>query len=296
MGGERVMRLGLAFVALIAMTSTARAWGKDGHEIVAGLAETYLAPKTRIEIDKFLAPGEHLAQIASWADEYRKSCANTGPWHYVNIPLAAAGYVPDRDCAEPRGCVISATDRELAILADPNAPAEDRSRALRLAVHFIADLHQPLHSGDRADRGGNDLRVRFAGRSLTLHGFWDFELLAWTGRKVGDYIAMLSRSLTPAEARRFKRGNVRDWVLEAQRTARRVYAKLPVAADPQQPIELSPDYAKRMLPILDEQLLRAGVRLAAALDRAFASPGPAATELQLTAARACGPPARQQRH
>jgi hypothetical protein len=285
------MRLALAIVGLVAFTSTARAWGKDGHEIVAELAQSYLAPQTQAALETLLAPGERLAAVGSWADDYRKSCLNTGPWHYVNIPLAAASYDPTRDCPEPRGCVISATERELAILADADAPLEDRSRALRLVVHFIGDLHQPLHSGDRADHGGNELRVRFAGRIANLHSVWDSELIAWTGRNVSDYVAMLARSLKPPEARRFKRGGVRDWVLEAQRVARRVYAKLPAAADPKQTIELGDDYAKRVLPMLDEQLLRAGVRLAAAIDRAFARPGPTVTELQLAAARACVTPA-----
>lgn len=285
------MRLGLTLVALLAFVSTARAWGRDGHEIVAELAQAYLEPRTLVAIQQLLAPGERLAGVASWADDYRKQCTNTGPWHYVNIPLAAKSYDQARDCAPPRGCVIDATERELAILADSNSPAQDRGRALRLVVHLIGDLHQPLHSGDRADHGGNNRRVRFAGRSANLHSFWDYGLLSWTGRSTNDYTAMLARSLTPADARRFKRGSVRDWVLEAQRSARRIYAILPAPADPKQPVELDDAYAASMLPILDEQLLRAGVRLAAALDRALARPGPAATEQQLTAARACLPPA-----
>jgi hypothetical protein len=288
------MRFGLALVGLIAITSTARAWGRDGHEIIGELAQSYLAPRAQTEVEKLLAPGERLAKIANWADDYRKQCPNTGPWHYVNIPLAAPTYDSARDCAEPRGCVVSATERELAILADAQATADDRSRALRWVVHFIGDLHQPLHSGDRADHGGNNLRVRFAGRSANLHSVWDYELLSWTGRNVRDYVSMLARSLTPSDVRRFKRGSVRDWVVQAQRVARRVYPKLPAATAPKSPLELGDDYAQRMLPILDEQLLRAGVRLAAALDRVFARPGPAATELQLTAARACVPPAPKQ--
>jgi hypothetical protein len=286
------MRVAVAVLALLplAFASSARAWGAAGHAIVGELAQSYLAPKTQVEIAKLLPRGERLANIANWADDYRKRCLNTVHWHYVNIPIAAASYDPARDCPEAKGCVISATERALAILAAPNSPTEDRSLALRLVVHFIADLHQPLHSGDRADHGGNDLRVRFAGRGANLHSVWDYELIFWTGRSVTDYVAMLAHSLTAAEARRFKRGGVRDWALEAQRVARRVYEKLPRpranAAVPE-PIELGDDYASALLPTLDEQLLRAGVRLAAALDTAFAKPGPAATDSQLTAARAC---------
>lgn len=290
------MRVAVALLASLplAFASSAHAWGAAGHAIVGELAQSYLAPQTQVEIAKLLPRGERLADIANWADDYRKQCSNTGPWHYVNIPIAAASYDPARDCPDAKGCVISATERALAILAAPNSPTVDRILALRLTVHFIGDLHQPLHCGDRADHGGNDLRVRFAGRSANLHGVWDYALISWTGRSVPDYVAMLAHSLTATEARRFKRGGVREWALEAQRVARRVYAKLPKsranAARPES-IELGDDYAVAVLSTLDEQLLRAGVRLAAALDAAFAKAGPAATDSQLTAARACVAPA-----
>jgi hypothetical protein len=289
------MRMAMAMLAMLplAFASPVRAWGAAGHAIVGELAQSYLAPQSQLEIAKLLAPGERLADVANWADDYRKHCLNTAGWHYVNIPIAAASYDPARDCPEPKGCVISATERSLAILADPNSPSEDRALALRLVVHFIGDLHQPLHSGDRGDQGGNAVRVRFAGRSANLHSVWDYGLISWTGRSVPDYVAMLARSLTAAEARRFKRGGVREWVLQAQRVARRVYAKVPkprANAAPSEPIELGDDYAAAALPTLDEQLLRAGVRLAAALDAAFAKPGPAASDSQLTAARACVAP------
>jgi hypothetical protein len=274
----------LSLVPAVALAPRARAWATDGHEIVAELAESFIAPQTRTELAKLLPDGKGLASIANWADDYRKSCSNTGPWHYVNIPLEAPSFVSERDCIDPPGCVVDATERALAILSDPQSPLEDRSLALRLTVHFIGDLHQPLHSGDRADHGGNDLHLQFADHNSNLHRVWDYELIHWTGRSVLDYVAMLARSLKPAEARRWKRGGVRDWVIEAQRAARRAYAKLPKRAGP---IELGDAYANAMLHTLDEQLLRAGVRLAAALDAALARPGPPATDQQLTAAREC---------
>jgi hypothetical protein len=281
----RLFIIAAGLVTFAPLASGARAWGTEGHEIIGELAESFVSPQTRTELASLLPEGEHLANIANWADEYRKSCSNTGPWHYVNIPLAAQSYDAERDCADPPGCVISATERALAIIADVHSPPEDRNRALRLAVHFIGDLHQPLHSGDRGDRGGNDLRVRFAEHDTNLHRVWDYELIHWTGRKVSDYVAMLARSLKPAEARRWRRGGPRDWALQAQRVARKAYAK--VRKPRPDPIVLGDAYASAMLAVLDEQLLRAGVRLAAALDLAFAKPAPPATEQQLMAARAC---------
>jgi nuclease S1 len=284
------MRLCLALLGIVMLCSQARAWGAPGHRIVAELAERYVTAKTRRELGLLLEPGQHLADVSNWADDYRKRCSTTGPWHYVNIPIDAPRYDAARDCPEPPSCVVRAAERSLAILADDRQSAEDRSFALRLAVHFIGDLHQPLHSGDRGDKGGNALRVSFAGRTSNLHAVWDYELIAWTKRSVADYVDLLARSLTNSEARRFRRGTVRDWTEEAHRAARSVYAKLPAAGDRAGPLELDDSYGAAVLPLLDEQLLRAGVRLAAALDSALAKPGKRLSESQLTAARACAAP------
>lgn len=279
----------LAMTMLVAFTSQARAWSNAGHEIVADIAERYLAPQTRSAVAGLLQPGEHLRDVANWADTYRERCANTGPWHYVNIPLAADSFEPARDCREPRSCVIAATDRALAILADPGSPADDRSAALRFVVHFIGDLHQPLHSGDRADRGGNDLHVWFFGEETNLHGVWDYALIASRRSSVADYVAKLTQS-PRAGASHWSRGTVADWAIESQRAARRAYSNLPRPTGSER-IELGPKYVAAVLPIVDAQLFRAGVRLAAALDAAFAQPGPAVSEEQRAAARACVPPA-----
>jgi hypothetical protein len=285
----RVLACALAASFWLAFQSPARAWSTEGHEIVAELAERYLAPHTRAAVAALLQPGEHLRDIANWADTYRTQCANTGPWHYVNVPLAADSFDAARDCEEPRSCVVVATDRALAILADPSSPAADRSAALRFVVHFIGDLHQPLHSGDRGDRGGTELHVQFAGHETTLHGVWDYHLIASKRQSVPDYLARLAASLDPADAERWKRGTLVDWVIESQRAARRAYANLPRPKRTRL-LALGPRYAAAVLPLVDRQLLRAGVRLAAVLDTAFANPGPPVPPAQRAAAATCVPP------
>ena len=133
----------------------------------------------------------------------------------------------------------------------------------------------------------------FAGRSTNLHRVWDHDLIAWTRRSVADYADMLARSLGPGERRRFGRGGPVQWAEESQRLARRAYAALPERRGPKQSIELGDDYAEAMLSTLDEQLLRAGVRLAAALDRAFAPKAPAASPATLQALKRCVPARRR---
>ncbi len=284
------MQYSLALLAVLILASPVRAWGADGHRVVAVLAERYLGAASRAEIAKLLLPGQRLADVADWADEHRKRCHATSRWHYVNIPITAVRYVPARQCVEADGgCVVSAIERSRAVLRDPQQTRDDRALALRYLVHFVGDLHQPLHSGDRNDRGGNDLQVRFAGRKTNLHRVWDHALLEWTGRSVADYADMLARSLRPVEKKQLARGNAAAWAEEAARISRRAYARLPKPGERQRgnaPIELGDDYASAMLPALDEQLLRAGVRLAYVLESAFARPEPA-TEADLASIRRC---------
>lgn len=288
-------RLGVWARALVlaaccsALSSPAKAWGSVGHRIVADLAERLLTSEARAELARLHPDGQRLSDLADWADDYRKRCRNTGPWHYVNIPLAASGYEPERDCRGRGGCVIRALADARAVLGDRARSTADRGLALRLLVHFVGDMHQPLHAADREDRGGNDTRVRFAHRSSTLHRVWDHDLIVWTGRSVPVYVDMLVRSLGERERRRIARGDFVSWAEEAQRTARRVYAPIPEpSTTTAAPIELGDRYANAMLRILDEQLLRGAVRLAHTLETTVTKPQPPADDAVVHRLTRCG--------
>ena len=282
------MRTWLALLVVFVAARPVHAWGSSGHEIVGEIAERLVMSRTRDEIATLLEPGRRLAEIADWADDYRKRCRNTGPWHYVNIPLDAAGYVRARDCSDAAGsCVIRAIDDARTVLGDRARPTAARRLALHMLVHFVADLHQPLHAGSRADRGGNDLRVRFERRETNLHRVWDHDLIAWTGRSVAAYSDMLVRSLRAPERQRLSGGSVVQWAEESQRAARHAYAGLPLPLRDAPPISLDDRYAKSMLRLLDAQLLRAGVRLAHTLDSVLAKRAPAAGDAVVEALLRC---------
>lgn len=274
----------------VALSATSvQAWGGEGHRIVARLAERYLTAEAREGIARLLSEGQTLADTASWADEYRGVCANTGGWHYVNIPLDEQRYEPERLCPSGKGCVIRALEQSAALLADASRSDAERRYALHLVVHFAGDLHQPLHSGDRADRGGNDLRVRFEGKAMSFHALWDGGLIDWTRRNERDYVELLASSLTPALRFSIRQGPISWWALQAKRAARRAYAELPEARPDADALELDEHYARAVLPVMDRQLARAGVRLAALLNQAFERPGPALAEDALRELTDCVP-------
>lgn len=265
------MRLVIA-AALVLLGSSVRAlaWGSDGHRIVAEIAEQYLAPVTARQVRQLLAMenATTLAEVSTWADDIRRERRETASWHYVNIPIhppagTPAGYDAARDC--PRGdCVVTKIDEFAAELHDKVAPPRERLEALKFVVHFVADVHQPLHAADDGDRGGNDTHLIFLGQHTTLHALWDSDLLAAAG--VGDpraYALKLAQSIKPAVAARWRDGTAAEWATESYEIAKRIYGGSHEAR------ELQIFYEQDLLPVVNVQLEKAGVRLAAVLNAAL---------------------------
>lgn len=153
-------------------------WGPQQHRMVGAIAEARLDPQARAAVAELLR-GEAdptLAGIATWADDLRDTDPGlhrrTSRWHYVNIRSHDCDYVPARDCPGD-DCVVAQIDRQLRILGDRSLPRAERARALKFVVHFVGDVHQPFHAGNRDDRGGNDYQVSYRGEGTNLHAVWD---------------------------------------------------------------------------------------------------------------------------
>ena len=163
------------------MAPLAGAWGIDGHRLIGDLAQQQLTPKARAEIGRLLSlePGATLGSVANWADEHRS--AADAPWHYVNLPRqSGCRFEAARDCARGQ-CVVAAIERQATILGARGADS-DRLKALKYLVHFVADVHQPLHAGFADDRGGNTVQLQAYGRGTNLHAIWDTALIVnWPG-------------------------------------------------------------------------------------------------------------------
>jgi hypothetical protein len=165
--------LPLAAIVLGVLTgpSTARAWGADGHRLIAELADNQLMPATRSVVARLLAaePGATLASVSTWADEIRSR--STAPWHYVNPPPGDCSYDRARDCDDDQ-CVVEALNKQVAVLTS-KAPDSERLTALKWVIHLVGDIHQPLHAGFKGDKGGNLYQVQAFGRGTNLHSLWD---------------------------------------------------------------------------------------------------------------------------
>ena len=259
---DRDIFVTVAYLAVIlAIPQGAFAWGREGHQIIVIVAEHCMRPETATRMRELLAP-ESPEEASVWADEYRHDHPETGPWHYIDIPLADSKIDLAREC--PNGdCVIAKTEQFLAVLRDPNVDKNAKAQALKFVIHFVGDLHQPLHDEDNGDKGGNTRHVIFDGHPDNLHWVWDTGLLQHINRNAAAFAAELESRITPQDQAEWQKGSIEDWVMEGHRLAQTVaYGHL----SNDNPAPITPKYEGEADPVIELQLERAGVRLAYLLD------------------------------
>jgi hypothetical protein len=272
---KRAMFIGAAIVLTLLIPSTLVGWGPEGHEIVASLAQTRLTENAKRGI-RLLLGDASLASVANWADEVRPERDETYNWHFVDIPTSASGFSDERDCFLPNSrhkgsatdhhnCVVDRIEIFKKLLSDSNAPREDRIEALKYLVHFVGDVHQPMHAiGEAA--GGNGIAVTEFGSTqcgrhpCNLHGAWDSGLIQHTRMGRDEYVAHLEKLISDEHLT--ASGNPEHWANESHG-----YAQSAWLADGAQ---IDENYYQKEIKVVDERLALAGLRLAAVLNEAFA--------------------------
>ncbi|AKC88169.1 endonuclease [Pseudoxanthomonas suwonensis] len=265
------MAILLSLPLALALALPAQAWGPLGHRLVARLAEPDLTPQARATVARLLAgePEPTLPGIANWADELRSSDPGLGRrsarWHYVNLDGDGCGYDAARDC--PRGdCVVAALEKQTAILADPGRTDAERRQALKFVVHFVGDVHQPLHAGHAHDRGGNDYQVNYRNKGSNMHSLWDSGLLNARRLDEDAWLARLRALPAPPPVSPMPADAPRLWAEQSCRV---------VAAPGFYPRGhvIDEAYVDAHLPIAERQLRLAGAHLAATLNAALGGNG-----------------------
>ena len=283
---NRVLTLVAACLALL--PAQAQAWGEFAHRTTASIAMENVSPATAAKIAQLLkaapelgvpdCPLDSLEDAAYWPDCIRKDYWRWGytfAWHYRTAPVCEA-YNPRANCSG-QNCILAQIERNQRILADESLPKNVRLEALVFLVHFIGDVHMPLHSGDHDDRGGNDIEAAYGiAPGLNLHWIWDGPLAE---RAITSAPEPLVRRYSASERAELGGGTSADWGRESWETSRDfVY---PNAFD--RPACEGEDYAdetaltqddiERAIPISQRRVTQAGIRMAEYLDAAFA-PGP----------------------
>lgn len=260
------MNLQRLFLLLILVSQTAFAgeipmfWGKTGHRVVGEIAQRHLTKKAQNAISQLLN-GQSLAMVSTFADDIKsdKRFRKYDPWHYVNFPLDKAyGDEP----VSKNGDVIQAIDFCIATLKNPNETQENKRFFLKLLVHFIGDLHQPMHLGIAEDKGGNDFQVQWFGRGSNMHRVWDSGLVDNFGMSYTEMTENMPR-LSAAQKKYIMNASLNDWVGEIRKHTIDIYNSAKSGE------KLGYEYAYQYNDLVLEQLHKAGLRLAATLNQIF---------------------------
>ncbi len=257
-------------LGLLAAGPGALAWGPQGHRVIARAVEQRLTPEAKKAIRELLLEGDTLASVADWADhDGYDAVPGSGPWHYVNVPITEGAYTARFAGIKGAG-VVEKIKHFAKVLGDRSEPIRERRRALLFLVHFVGDVHQPLHVGDNHDHGGNDTQVQFLGRGTNLHRLWDSDLIHHVGGDDRAWVDRVDRLITPQSAAAWSTGTVEGWATESLAAAKVAYRD-PEAAGGVIPTGaiLGESYARKADPALREQMAKAAVRLANELNAIF---------------------------
>lgn len=243
-------------LVFLLITTQSWAWGPQGHMVVAQIAENNLTPSAKAAIKKILN-NQSLASVANWADTVKSKgeWAHTKSWHFVDIEDG-----DDYTTAEHNheGDVIGAITDMVKALSQRNIDPVSKENALKFIVHFVGDIHQPLHVGRPEDRGGNDISITFEGRNSNLHALWDSLMLSKSPldyKAYADWLESGKGFVPPYDLPAFSFSTIISEDMEA-RTA--IYN----FSITNGPIQVSNAYYKRNVDLMNRQLLTGGKRLA----------------------------------
>ncbi len=280
----------LALVSLL-LLSPAGAWGANGHRILAAIAQRHLTDQARQAIAQILG-GQSLARVANWGDDVRSdprwSCLT--PFHFVTVPTGGHYPDPEHETWADADAVRAVYYLAQSLIGSAEHPAEP-AEALRFLVHVVGDLHQPLHVGRGCDRGGNDLMVSFFGDERRFHSVWDSGLIESEDLSYTEWVSFLDSGTAASDA-----APPGQWITEAQALHAEAYrcnvrgdrcpcycgdcadglsvfggcgtpgtCTLQVSG----PVQLSYAYRARVKPLIEEQLVKGGRRLATLLNAIF---------------------------
>ncbi len=279
---KRLLVLLAAFLGFGATASPAAAYWEYGHETVAAIAYRNVTPQVRVAIGKLLANealletptcrARTIEQASVWADcikELGPRFSYAYNWHYQNVNIckdfALKGNCPDGNC------VSAQIERDVKLLKDKSVPLRERVMALAFLVHFMGDLHQPLHAGDRADLGGNRARSSygdFVGQKLNLHTIWD----GYLAERAASTPPSLVRIYSPGERAAVNGGTIEDWSRGSWQIARDV-AYGSAYGNPCGPADqrgaLDQATIEKLIEPARQQMVKGGLRLARLLDEAL---------------------------
>ncbi len=251
-----ILLLAVFFSSLI----STYAWGPTGHRVTGEIAEQHLSKKAKKKIDALLN-GDSLALISTYGDDIKsdRKYRKYSPWHYVNIPF---GKTYEEYPKNKEGDIVYGIEKSIEVLENPNSSHEDKVFYLKMLVHFIGDLHQPLHVGIGEDKGGNDFQVRWFNDGTNLHRVWDSQMINSFQMNYTELTANAKR-LPKAEKAAIQSGDYMDWLYDSRALMEDIYENTEVGE------KLGYDYMYKYMDTMRFQLQKGGLRLATLLNDIF---------------------------
>jgi len=284
----RIFRFFAILWPAFGLAAPAQAYWEYGHQTVARIAEANITPRTRAAVRRLLAvtpqlgtptcPATTIEGASTWADCVKPLKGPDGKsrfgyaydWHFQDVDICQP-FTLEAACKDGN-CVSAQITRDVAILKDRRATPRDRAQALVFLIHFVGDLHQPLHAGEKHDKGGNDLAATYGvygPRRFNLHSIWDGTL----AERAITSGPSLVRRYPAAERRRIAAGTVEDWSRESWQVAHDVVYASALKGDPCAPsparVTLDDATIERIVPVARLEVQRGGLRLARLLDAAL---------------------------
>ena len=255
-----IVLLLIGFLNATPLSDSKPVWGPTGHRTTGKIAEMHLTKKAKKKIDKLLK-GESLAFVSTFADQIKsdKKYNKYYSWHYVNMPLNVSYEDSEKN---PEGDIVTGIHKCIEVLKSDTSSTEDKVFFLKMLVHFLGDLHQPMHIGRAEDKGGNTIQVQWFGRGTNLHRVWDENMIQeWKMSYIE--LANNAKDLSKEQIKTIQKGTIVDWVHDTHKLSKIAYESVKVGEN------LRYRYSYDHFGTVRTQLQKGGIRLAKLLNDIF---------------------------
>ncbi len=257
--------IALIFISIFLISFSLKAnnddvWGPTGHRAIGKIAEMHLKKSVKRKIDKLLK-GQSLAFVSTYGDEIKsdRKYSKFYSWHYVNMPLDGSYAAAVKN---PKGDLVTGINKCIEVLKDKNSTEKNKVFYLKMLVHLVGDLHQPMHIGLKEDKGGNTIQVQWFKKGTNLHRVWDENMIEQWGMSYLE-LANNTEYLSKNQIKEIEKGTVVDWVKDTHQLTREVYNSVKVGEN------LRYKYSYDHFSTVRKQLQKGGIRLAKLLNDIF---------------------------
>lgn len=253
-------------LALIIGAFSLISWGYTGHRTIGIITENYLSPKAKTAVQALLGDTS-IADACTWADDARRepAFAATANWHFINLPsgLSYEQFKNFLDTTTTENAYSALLDAEKK-LTDSKTSRQQKIYSLKFLMHFVGDLHQPMHVGRAEDKGGNTIQLNYNGKGTNLHSLWDTKLLESDGLKY-EQLGEKYKTIAEADVKKWQEAPITQWVWESYQLSTALYAEV----DAMNKRVIDDSYKQKHLPTIEVRLQQSGVRLAGLLNQIF---------------------------